>query len=153
MKAFLTPLNTEEEGYYLERLKNGDPEARDALVEHNMRLVAHIAKKYQSDYEEMEDLISIGTVGLMKAVITFSDEKGSRLATYAARCIENELLMYMRSKKKIAREISLYEPIGTDQEGNQMHLMDIMDSDEPEFINRIETMENVERLYLKLYQA
>ena len=102
MKTFPQPLPAKEEQYYLQRLGEGDARARDILVEHNLRLVAHIVKKYQSPEEEMEDLISIGTIGLIKAITTFNSEKGPRLATYAARCVENELLMYFRAKKKTA---------------------------------------------------
>ena len=107
MKTFLSPLTMEQESECLKKMKNGDLEARNELIERNMRLVAHVAKKYQNPEDEMEDLISIGTVGLIKAVSTYNLEKGSRLGTYAARCIENELLMYFRSKKKTARDLSL----------------------------------------------
>ena len=122
MKTFLSPLNAKEEQEYLSRLKEGDREAKQVLIERNMRLVAHVTKKYQNSGEDMEDLISIGTIGLIKAVSTFQDDHGSKLATYAARCIENELLMYFRAKKKSSREVSLYEPIGTDKEGNQIQM-------------------------------
>ena len=115
MKSFQSPLSTLEEKQYLEQLKNGSEQAKSVLIERNLRLVAHIARKYQGTQEDMEDLISIGTVGLIKAVSTYNLEKGSRLGTYAARCIENELLMYFRSKKKTARDVSLYEPIGTER--------------------------------------
>ena len=147
MKTFLTPLGPEEEKSYLEKMNQGDPEARYTLIERNLRLVAHVCKKYQSADEDMEDLISIGTIGLIKAIATFDYEKGNRLATYAARCIDNELLMYLRSKKKTAREISLYEPIGTDKEGNQIHLLDIVESDERDVVDAIELGENMKRLY------
>ena len=136
MKTFLSPLNATEEKEYLRRRKEGDPEAKKVLVERNMRLVAHISKKYQNSEEEMEDLISIGTIGLIKAVTTFQEDHGSKLATYAARCIENELLMYFRSKKKCSREVSLYEPIGTDKEGNQIQLMDIVEVDEKDVVGK-----------------
>ena len=105
MKTFPQPLPAKEEQYYLQRLKEGDAHARDILVEHNLRLVAHIVKKYQGAEEEMEDLISIGTIGLIKAISTFDSDKGPRLATYAARCVENELLMYFRAKKKTRKEM------------------------------------------------
>ena len=117
------------------------------LVERNMRLVAHISKKYQNSEEEMEDLISIGTIGLIKAVSTFQEDHGSKLATYAARCIENELLMYFRSKKKCSREVSLYEPIGTDKEGNQIQLMDIVEVDEKDVVEQLELKRQIGRLY------
>ena len=141
------PLSAEEEQRYLERLERGDTEAIEVLIERNMRLVAHIAKKYQNAEEDMEELISIGTIGLIKAVNTFQNNRGSRLGTYAARCIENELLMYFRSRKKLSREVSLYEPIGTDKEGNQIRLLDIVESTEPELPDTVEFRKNFIRLY------
>ena len=120
MKTFPKPLTAEDEKYYLQRHEEGDKKARQILIEYNLRLVAHIAKKYQTTEDDMEELISIGTVGLIKAVDTFDHEKASKLATYAARCVENEILMYMRVKKKLQRESSYYEPIGTDKEGNEI---------------------------------
>ena len=147
MKTFLSPLNATEEKEYLKRRKEGDPEAKKVLVERNMRLVAHISKKYQNSEEEMEDLISIGTIGLIKAISTFQEDHGSKLATYAARCIENELLMYFRSKKKCSREVSLYEPIGTDKEGNQIQLMDIVEVDEKDVVEQLELKRQIVRLY------
>lgn len=147
MKTFLPPLCPKEEKYYLEKMNQGDLEARYILIERNLRLVAHVCKKYQSGEEDMEDLISIGTIGLIKAIATFDHEKGNRLATYAARCIDNELLMYLRSKKKTSREISLYEPIGTDKEGNQIHLLDIVESEEKDVVEAIELNGNMKRLY------
>ena len=131
-------------------MKEGSLEAKNTLIERNMRLVAHVAKKYQNAGEDMEDLISIGTIGLIKAVTTFDAGRGSRLATYAARCIDNELLMYLRAKRKVSREISLYEPIGTDKEGNQISLLDIVESDEPDVLEKIELYRNVEKIYRKL---
>ena len=150
LKTFPQPLEAEEEQYYLQRLKEGDGHARDILVEHNLRLVAHIVKKYQGSGEETEDLISIGTIGLIKAVTTFDNTKGSRLATYAARCVENELLMYFRSKKKTARETSYYDPIGTDKEGNEIHLLDIMESSERDAFSRVCLKEDSRKLYALL---
>ena len=147
MKTFLMPLSAEEEQRYLERLERGDTEAKEVLIERNMRLVAHIAKKYKNAEEDMEELISIGTIGLIKAVNTFQNNRGSRLGTYAARCIENELLMYFRSRKKLSREVSLYEPIGTDKEGNQIRLLDIVESTEPELPDTVEFRKNFIRLY------
>ena len=147
MKTFLMPLSAEEEQRYLERLERGDTEAKEVLIERNMRLVAHIAKKYQNAEEDMEELISIGTIGLIKAVNTFQNNRGSRLGTYAARCIENELLMYFRGRKKLSREVSLYEPIGTDKEGNQIRLLDIVESTEPELPDTVEFRKNFIRLY------
>ena len=139
MKTFLSPLTPEQEMECLKKMKDGDLEAKKELTLRNMRLVAHVAKKYQNSDEDMEDLISIGTIGLIKAISTYKEDYGSRLATYAARCIDNELLMHFRSKKKTAREVSLYEPIGTDKEGNQIHLLDIVESDEPDVVETIET--------------
>ena len=139
MKTFLSPLTPEEEKECIERMKEGDLKAKHQLIEHNLRLVAHVAKKYQASDEDMEDLISIGTIGLIKAVGTFKTDKQIKLATYAARCIDNELLMMLRSRKKCSREVSLYEPIGTDKEGNQIHLLDIVESDEPDVVETIET--------------
>lgn len=150
MKTFPQPLEAEEEQYYLQRLKEGDEQARDILVERNLRLVAHIVKKYQGTGEKTEDLISIGTIGLIKAVTTFDSGKGSRLATYAARCVENELLMYFRSKKKTARETSYYDPIGTDKEGNEIHLLDIMESSERDAFSRVCLKEDSRKLYALL---
>lgn len=139
MKTFLSPLTPEQESNCLKRLKEGDLEAKNELILRNMRLVAHVAKKYQNSDEDMEDLISIGTIGLIKAISTYKEEYQSRLATYAARCIDNELLMHFRAKKKLSREVSLYEPIGTDKEGNQINLLDIVESDEPDVVERLET--------------
>ena len=139
MKTFPKPLTVKEEKYYLQKYKEGDEEAKQILIERNLRLVAHVAKKYQHPDEDADDLISIGTVGLIKAVLTFDHTKNNRLAAYAARCIDNELLMHFRSKRKTAREVSLYEPIGTDKEGNQIHLLDIVESDEPDVVETIET--------------
>lgn len=147
MKTFLLPLNAEEEKYYLEKMKEGDPEARYTLIERNLRLVAHIAKKYQNSDEDMEDLISIGTIGLIKAISTFNYERGNRLATYAARCIDNELLMYFRGKRKTSREVSLYEPIGTDKEGNQINLLDVVESNDRDIFETIELKGNTKKVY------
>lgn len=113
MKSFPQPLTASEERYYLQKYTEGDLEAKHILIERNLRLAAHIVKKYQSMEEDTEDLLSIGTIGLIKAVVTFNPDKSVRLGTYAARCIENEILMYLRTKKKSSREVSLYEPIGT----------------------------------------
>lgn len=147
MKTFLSPLNATEEKEYLRRWKEGDQEAKKILVERNMRLVAHVSKKYQNAEEDMEDLISIGTIGLIKAVSTFQENHGSKLATYAARCIENELLMYFRSKKKCSREVSLYEPIGTDKEGNQIQLVDLLEVDDKDVVEQLELKRKILRLY------
>lgn len=147
MKTFLSPLTAKEEQAYFRRWKEGDLEAKHALIEHNMRLVAHICRKYQNMEEDMEDLISIGTIGLIKGVSTYQEGYGSKLATYSARCIENELLMYFRSKKKVSREISLYEPIGTDKEGNQIQLMDVVESQEKDVVEQLELKRKIGKLY------
>ena len=146
MKTFLSPLTMEQESECLKKMKNGDLEARNELIERNMRLVAHVAKKYQSQEDEMEDLISIGTIGLIKAVETYKEDYGSRLATYAARCIDNELLMHFRAKKKTSKEVSLYEPIGTDKEGNQIQLLDVVVSDDEDVVELLEQDRKVRRL-------
>ena len=147
MKTFLMPLNAEEETYYLKKMKEGSLEAKNTLIERNLRLVAHISRKYQNGEEDMEDLISIGTIGLIKAISTFNHERGNRLATYAARCIDNELLMYFRGKKKTSREVSLYEPIGTDKEGNQINLMDVVESTDRDIFEIIELKGNTRKVY------
>lgn len=127
--TFPQPLNEEEEARYLNRLQNGDEDARAVLIERNLRLVAHIVKKFDNTGEDVDDLISIGTVGLIKAIGTFKPDKGTRLATYAARCIENEILMHLRSLKRVRGEVSLYDPIGVDREGNEITLIDVLGSD------------------------
>lgn len=127
--TFPQPLSEEDEAKYLVRLASGDEEARAVLIERNLRLVAHIVKKFDHTGEETDDLISIGTVGLIKAINTFKPEKGTRLATYAARCIENEILMHLRSLKRVRGEVSIYDPIGVDREGNEITLIDILGSD------------------------
>ena len=151
MKTFQKPLSKEEESLCIQALQAEDAgrksEAKRLLIERNLRLVAHIAKKYSSE-EELEDLISIGTIGLIKAVETFDPQKNSRLAAYAARCIDNELLMMLRSKKKTAREVSLYEPIGTDREGNEINLLDVMEQKQPDIVEEMEK----QRLNQKLYE-
>jgi len=136
----------EQESECLKKMKNGDLEARNELIERNMRLGAHVAKKYQNPEDEMEDLISIGTIGLIKAVETYKEDYGSRLATYAARCIDNELLMHFRAKKKTSKEVSLYEPIGTDKEGNQIQLLDVVVSEDEDVVELLEQDRKVRRL-------
>lgn len=124
--SFPRPLTAQEERDCLERMKNGDQEAKSTLIEHNLRLVAHIIKKYYANSNDQDDLISIGTIGLIKAVNTFDTSKGIRLSSYAARCIENEVLMYFRASKKNAQDISMNEPIDTDKDGNALTLIDVM---------------------------
>lgn len=149
MKTFLSPLTPEQESDCLKRVKTGDAAAKKELTLRNMRLVAHVAKKYQNAEEDMEDLISIGTIGLIKAIATYKEDYGSRLATYAARCIDNELLMHFRAKKKTSKEVSLYEPIGTDKEGNQIQLLDVVESDEVDVVEDMERRQQIGKvLYL-----
>ncbi len=126
MQTFKKPLTPAEEIYYIKQCKAGNQTARNILIEYNLRLVAHIAKKYINTCREGDDLLSIGTIGLIKAIDTFDADKGHKLVSYASRCIENELLMVLRQEKKRAREVSIYEPIGTDKEGNEIVLMDII---------------------------
>ena len=124
--AFPKPMSAKEERVALQKMAKGDLKAREQLIEKNLRLVVHIAKKYQTAGYDADDLVSIGTIGLIKAVNTFSAEKGIRLVTYAARCVENEILMVLRSNKKTKNEVSMEEPIGVDKEGNEINLMDIV---------------------------
>ena len=152
LKTFSQPLSPEEEQEYLRKYKEGDLEARNILIERNLRLVAHIVKKYQGMEEDLEDLISIGTVGLIKAVSTFDAQKG-KLATYAARCIENELLMLFRSRKKLARETSLYEPIGNDKEGNVINLIDVVESGEEDPVEVMQTASDCKKVALLVDQV
>ena len=128
--SFPKPLSAAEERQWLERYAHGDPEARNILIEHNLRLVAHIIKKYYTQNADQEDLISIGTIGLIKGIASFDTTKGARLATYAARCIENEILMYFRGQKKLQGEVSLSDSIDTDKEGNALQLMDVVGVDD-----------------------
>ena len=148
MQTFLKPLAEKEEAYYLSLLKGPDKEkakdAKDKLIMHNLRLVAHIAKKYQNTPEDAEDYISIGIIGLMKAIDTF-DAKRGRLATYACRCTDNELLMMLRAKKKRAKEVSLYEPVGTDKEGNEIKIIDLC-TEKYDILFTLETQETIESL-------
>ncbi|MDO4924558.1 MAG: RNA polymerase sporulation sigma factor SigK [Turicibacter sp.] len=129
-QAFPNPLTAEEEEEYLNKMAEGDKDAREKLIEHNLRLVAHIVKKYQNQNDDKEDLISIGTIGLIKAIDSFSPDKGTKLATYAARCIDNEILMLFRSTKKMRNDVSLYDPIGYDKEGNEICLIDVVKDEE-----------------------
>ena len=151
MEAFLSPLTKAEEEDCIKRLNNNDNSAREQLILHNMRLVAHVTKKYSVNEDESEELISIGTVGLIKAVSSFKADYGSRFATYAIRCIENEILMYYRSKKKTKSDVSLFEPIGTDKEGNQIQLMDVIENDDIDVSNNILKNESIDKLnkYIK----
>ncbi|MBQ9961316.1 MAG: RNA polymerase sporulation sigma factor SigK [Firmicutes bacterium] len=145
--SFPSPLSEKEEQYYVRLLENNDPYAKSMLIEHNLRLVAHIAKKYTGTGTCQDDLISIGTIGLIKAVNTYSGKKSSRLATYAAKCIENEILMSIRAGKRVRQEVSLSLPIGTDKDGNEISLNDILGSDTDEIIDSISLKIQVGQLY------
>lgn len=148
MQTFLKPLSEKEEAYYLTLLRGEDKEkakdAKEKLIMHNLRLVAHITKKYQNSPEDAEDYISIGIIGLMKAIDTFDAGRG-RLATYACRCIDNELLMMLRARKKSAKEVSLYEPVGTDKEGNEIQIYDLC-TEKDDILCTLERQEAVEAL-------
>lgn len=150
MTPFLEPLSAEEEALYLKRYADGDKEAGDILIERNLRLVAHIVKKYVGADRDQDDLISIGTIGLIKAVQTFRPEKGNKLVTYAAKCIENELLMMLRAEKKKAKDVSLYDPIGTDKEGNAISLLDVLEYLDPDVVEKEALKDDVRRMYLAL---
>lgn len=147
LKSFPQPLNTEEEAYVIEKCKAGSKEARDSLVVHNLRLVAHIVKKYYTGNKDIDDLISIGTIGLIKAIDTFDPNKGIKLATYASRCIDNELLMMFRSGKKQSKEVYLSEPIGSDKEGHEITLLDILECVDEDIVEELELKDNISKLY------
>lgn len=147
MKTFPKPLSASEEAYYLNQYQEGSLEAKNILIERNLRLVAHIVKKYPFAPEDTEDLISVGTIGLIKAISTFNSGKNCRLATYAARCIDNELLMFFRNRKKHTKNVSLYEPIGTDKEGNEINIMEIFVSEEPDIFDKVTLNEDTKKLY------
>lgn len=136
--AFPQPLPPEEEARYIKEMQTGDENARNKLIEHNLRLVAHIVKKFENTGEDMEDLISIGTIGLIKGIESFSPDKGTKLATYAARCIENEILMHLRALKKVKKDVSLHDPIGQDKEGNEISLIDILEGESEDVIEYIQ---------------
>jgi len=148
--SFPKPLDPEEEAYYLERYAQGDEESKNILIEHNLRLVAHIVKKYSNIGKDPDDLISIGTIGLIKAISTFDPKKKTRLATYAARCIENEILMTIRSDKKLKGEVSLQDPIGIDKEGNEISLLDVLGTDPNSVMDEVELKLAVKKLYKKM---
>ncbi len=147
MKTFPKPLSPVEEKIWLERCREGDQEARNILIERNMRLVAHVAKKYQNTDYDMEDLLSVGTIGLIKAVNSFHIDRGSRLATYAAKCIENEILMLLRASKKYTKEVSLYEPIGVDKDGEAVSLVDVIEMDNKEVLEELILDQDIQELY------
>lgn len=141
--VFPDPLSEEEEKMYIERMLNKDKDARNKLIEHNLRLVAHIVKKFESSTNDIDDLIGIGTVGLIKGIDTYSKNKNVKLTTYAAKCAENEILMYFRSDKKNSKNISIYDGISYDKEGNEITLLDIIKTKEPDFLEEIHKNNNI----------
>ncbi|WP_342481303.1 RNA polymerase sporulation sigma factor SigK [Paenibacillus sp. FSL L8-0340] len=148
--AFPQPLSEQDESKYLGMMAEGDAKARNLLIEHNLRLVAHIVKKFDNTGEDMEDLISIGTIGLIKAIESYRPNKGTKLATFAARCIENEILMHLRSLKKTRKDVSLHDPIGTDKEGNEITLIDILGSEADDVIKEVDLKIEKSKIYRNL---
>ncbi|SFS88254.1 RNA polymerase sporulation sigma factor SigK [Paenibacillus sp. BC26] len=148
--AFPQPLQEEEEAKHIQLMTNGDQKSRNLLIEHNLRLVAHVVKKFDNSKEDTEDLISIGTIGLIKAIESYSPDKGTKLATFAARCIENEILMHFRSKKKSSKDISLNDPIGTDKEGNEISLIDILGTEQDEVLEKVQLSIEKSKIYRNL---
>ena len=144
--VFPDPLSQEEENLCIEKAKKGDKDARNKLIEHNLRLVAHIVKKFEHKDIDQDDLISIGTIGLIKGVDSFSNSHGTKITTYCARCIENEILMYFRSNSKNSKNISINESIGYDKEGNEITILDILKLPSPDFIDEIDTKDNIKLL-------
>ena len=147
---FPEPLSSSEEKEYLEKMKDGDEEARNILIERNLRLVAHITKKYSTAKVDQEDLISIGTIGLIKGISSFESDKGVRLATYVARCIDNEILMYLRSTKKLNAEVYLEDPIGNDKDGNTVVLQEVLENDERSIEEEVDLKFKIKKLYKKM---
>lgn len=147
---FPEPLNSEEEKKFLERLKQGDEESRNILIERNLRLVAHISKKYCTTNIDQDDLISIGTIGLIKGINSFNIDKNIRLATYASRCIENEILMFIRSNKKTKAEVYLNEPIGKDKDDNEVTLLEVIENDGRSIEDEIDIKFKIKKLYNKM---
>ena len=148
-EIFPEPLSNDEEYEYIKLMKQGDANARNKLIEHNLRLVAHIVKKFESNVQDVDDLIGIGTVGLIKGIDTYSTDKKVKLTTYAAKCCENEILMYFRSNKKNAKNVSIYEGISFDKEGNEITILDILKTKEPDFLEDIYIKDNI--ILLKKY--
>ena len=144
--VFPEPLSKEEEDLYIKRASEGDKEARGMLIEHNLRLVAHIVKKFDANSYDVDDLIGIGTVGLIKGIDTYSPNKNVRITTYCAKCIENEILMYYRGNKKNAKNVSIYENIGFDKEGNEITILDVIKTKDPEFIEEIHKKDSINLL-------
>jgi len=151
--SFPQPLTEEEEQQYLQLYTHGDDTAKNILIERNLRLVAHIVKKYTNTGKDIDDLISIGTIGLIKAITTFDMSKGTRLATYAARCIENEILMTIRSGKKVQNQLFLQDPIGVDKEGNEISLLDILGTENDTVLEKVEKNIQIKNLYTNMKKA
>ena len=147
---FPEPLTSEEEKMYLEQMKNGDEEARNILIERNLRLVAHVVKKYSNTRVEQDDLISIGTIGLIKGINSFNVDKGSKLSTYVSRCIDNEILMYLRSTKKLNAEVYLNEPIGKDKDDNVVTLQEVLENNERTIEDEVDLKMKIKKLYEKI---
>ena len=150
---FPEPLSPEEERKYLEQMKNGDEDARNILIERNLRLVAHICKKYSTAKAEQEDLISIGAIGLIKGINSFEASKGVRLATYVARCIDNEILMYLRSTKKLNAEVYLDDPIGKDKDDNTLTLQEVLENDERSIEEEVDLKFKIKKMYQKIKEV
>jgi len=153
VNSFPQPLTQEEEAEIIRQYQNGSEEARNILIEKNLRLVAHVVKKYNNYAIDSDDLISIGTIGLIKAIMTFDINKGTRLATYAARCVDNEILMFIRSSKKIQNEVSLQDPIGVDKEGNEISLLDIMENEGNSVADEVELKMQIKNMYSKMKEV
>ncbi len=145
-EIFPNPLSKSEEDIYIKLLKNNDKDARSKLIEHNLRLVAHIVKKYESSNYDNDDLISIGTIGLIKGIDSYDDSKGVKITTYCARCIENEILMYFRSNNKFTRDISINEAVGFDKDGNKIEILDVLKAEKPDFIEEVNLKDNIKLL-------
>lgn len=150
---FPEPLSSEEEKIYLEKLKTGDEDARNILIERNLRLVAHVAKKYGNSKIDQDDLISIGTIGLIKGINSFNMDKNIRLATYVARCIENEILMFLRSSKKVKSEVYLNEPIGKDKDDNEITLLEILENEDRSIEEEIDLKLKTKKLFEKMKEV
>ena len=150
--VFPEPLSSEDEEFYIKKMKDGDVEARSKLIEHNLRLVAHIVKKFEANYSDIDDLIGIGTVGLIKGIDTYSIDKKVKLTTYAAKCAENEILMFFRNNKKNNKNISIYDGISYDKEGNEITILDILKTKDPDYLEDIYIKDNITLLkkYLKI---
>ncbi len=146
-KTFPEPLSKEEEDLLIKEMLNGNKNARNKLIEHNLRLVAHIVKKYENSKEDVDDLISIGTIGLIKGIDTFSNKNGAKLTTYAARCVENEILMFYRSDKKNSKNISINESVGFDKDGNEISFLDILKTPNPDYVSDIALQDDIKSLY------